>query len=718
MFNSGKVSFLRFVSVTGFFVFLATGFFSIPVSAQCTPTFSQETFRKVYRSNRIFFEGLADINGDGKQDAYGYELQPDNSYRNIVYVLNNGTGGFGDPVVINTSFTISQDRGTYLDHTYNSVNAGNLNNDGKLDFVVRSAGPDSTFYTLLSGGGGYTQSAPGTMGVHRYVIDIADLNGDSVGDILINDIPSFDPFNSPGQTINGVYYRLGNGDGTFGGSNPALGGIRELVSPVVGDLNNDGKTDVAYSYWGALQGGPSAYHVKVLINNGNAVFTERPGVPHANVWLSGIADVNSDGRKDLTGGAVFLNDGKGNFTQTLLPSTPQPNFPTGFINNKGRSYVMDYNGDGNKDVIITVNGQQNAGALIKRYHDVYLNHGANNITKAIIERPFLGLPADMNGDVKDEEIIFVNSTTGSQLMSATNEAAIIVRENVCTAPPVRGQNSLIDFGGDGISDIVMWRPADGQWHYLSNLAENTFTWGRAAAGDIPIPGDYDGDSKTDAAVFREPTGDWWISPSSGGSFTVTHFGLAGDIPIPGDYDGDGKADIAVFRPSEGIWYISYSGSGEFRALKFGRGGDIPIPRDYDGDGKDNIAIFRPENGDWYYLTSNLENYVGVHWGRAGDIPIPGDYDMDGKADIAVYRPGAQDWYILRSFDGALSYVHFGSGTDVPMLVDSDGDGVLEISTFRPAASTGMWYASSQPLFGWGNYGENDEKPLRRLLPNN
>jgi FG-GAP-like repeat len=715
-------------------VVVLCGFLLQQVHAGCTPIYYRDMSRKVYRSNKIFFEGLADINGDGKPDAYGYELQSNGAYRNIVYVLNNGKGGFGDPIIINTSFNIStkdgEDRGVHLDHTYNSVTVGDLNNDGKLDFIVRGTFGDSEpekriFHAISSSpGGAYAETGSWTGFWYDHISDIADLNGDDRGDVIINWFQAFWPGNGP--TTNAIYFRLANGDGSFASQLP-LGGLRELISPVVDDFDGDGKVDIAYTYWGALPGEGSAYHLRVLINNGSAVFSDRPLLPHVDAFTAGKTDLNGDGKKDLYGGALFVNDGSGRFTRSSLPTNPDPDFPTGFINNKGQSHLMDYDGDGNQDIVITVNAQQSAQGMIKRYHDVYFNDGLGNITKAIIKRPFIGTPADINGDGKDEEVIFVNSnpTTQPQFgapylrVSPTNETAIIVRENVCTQPPVKGQNKLVDFGGDGISDIALWKPGTGDWRYITNLYENTVAWGKGAMGDIPIPGDYDGDGRTDHAVFRNGTGDWWTLRSSDNTFTAMHFGLAGDIPIPGDYNNDGKADVAVFRPSNGDWYIAYTGTDQFTFLHFGATGDIPIPGDFDGDGSDNIAVYRPSSGEWFYLTSTFDNYVGLRWGMTGDIPIPGDYDMDGKADLAVFRPNGHQWFIFRSSDNSMSYVKFGEDGDTPMLVDTDGDGVMELSTYRTHSSTPTdWLSSNQPSFAWGSYGTSDERPLRRLLPNN
>jgi hypothetical protein len=67
-----------------------------------------------------------------------------------------------------------------------------------------------------------------------------------------------------------------------------------------------------------------------------------------------------------------------------------------------------------------------------------------------------------------------------------------------------------------------------------------------AAALEPTPVDFDGDGISDMTVYRD--GLWFILRSSdGGQTTVGWGGLPQDIPVPGDYDGDGKVDIAVYR---------------------------------------------------------------------------------------------------------------------------------------------------------------------------
>ena len=702
---------------------LLGGFFITQAAAQCFPAYSQENFRKVYRNNKMFLVDVTDLTGDGKPDAYGYELQANNTFKNLVILSNNGSGGFGDPVIINTAFPIRRGglprRFSGGGIFYQSVIAGDLNGDGKKDLtVLADTAPVAVFTFLNNGKGSFTQSGPTVVGEFDYLFGVADMNSDGRADLLSASF-SFSP--SP------FSYRPGNPDGTFGSP---IQIINNTFYPVVGDFNADGKTDFAHLW----QDNNHILYLKVLINLGGGVFTptDIPNVPIAPV---GVADMNGDGKLDIWGsGGIYLNDGSGNFTFSVMPAAPAPEFPeTQFDNGDIPAFLMDIEGDGDKDIVLMREARQMQApsTILKRYYSVYTNDSAGQLTKNLMLRPFPGVPADMNGDGKDEHVMFVNSTNQVIMASPTNETAVIVKENTCAAPLLPGQTKLIDFTGDGVSDQVLWKASTGIWRYASsNTNERIFSWGGSAFGDKPAPADFDGDGKTDAAVFRDPTGDWWILKSSDGLYISTHFGLAGDIPVPGDYDGDRKADIAVFRPSDGNWYIWLSGNASYLFLHFGTDGDAPVPADFDGDGKDNIAVFRPSTGEWYYMTSTFDNFVGMHWGMAGDQPVPADYDMDGKADITVYRQSDNYWYIYRSYDGGFNFIKFGSDHELPMAVDANGDGVMEIGTFRQAGINcdlnpecpGKWLTKSHfdynwnlPL--WGIYGVQGETAMRLRLPN-
>jgi len=275
-----------------------------------------------------------------------------------------------------------------------------------------------------------------------------------------------------------------------------------------------------------------------------------------------------------------------------------------------------------------------------------------------------------------------------------------------------------DFDGDGIADISVFRPSNGNWFTISSKNPNNFIiqqWG--ASGDIPVPGDYDGDRKTDIGVFRPSNGTWYIIPSSNASAPIVQqWGAQGDIPVPADYDGDGKTDIAVFRPSTGTWYIIPSSNPTALIIRqWGANGDIPVPGDYDGDRKADIAVFRPSNGFWYVIPSGSPNSPIIkQWGTSGDMPVQGDYDGDGKTDIGVFRPSNGTWYILASGNPSAPIIQqWGAAGDVPVPADYDGDQNTEIGVWRP--SDGTWYLLSSGTFTLTQWGASTDVPVQKPI---
>src|SRR6185312_3585691 len=82
------------------------------------------------------------------------------------------------------------------------------------------------------------------------------------------------------------------------------------------------------------------------------------------------------------------------------------------------------------------------------------------------------------------------------------------------------------------------------------------SWGSGSVGDVPFSGDLDGDGVNDLVVWRPSTGDWFCLMSSHNYTTAEtrRWGGAGDVPLLADFDGDGRADITVWRPSTGDWF--------------------------------------------------------------------------------------------------------------------------------------------------------------------
>lgn len=299
---------------------------------------------------------------------------------------------------------------------------------------------------------------------------------------------------------------------------------------------------------------------------------------------------------------------------------------------------------------------------------------------------------DANGDYEFEEVL-----TGNFYL------VVAEREGYNFAPQIHQVNHfgdnlnldflatpnaprpVLDFDGDGKTDLSVFRPEEGNWYILQTQDNSLKTVQFGVNGDIPVASDYDGDEKADIAVYRPTEGNWYRLNSSNGEFKAIHFGTSGDISVPADFDGDGKTDLAVYRPSTGVWHRLNSTDGRYYSIKFGISTDQPIAADYDSDGKADLTVFR--DGTWYRLRSIDSQVQAFQFGIANDKPLAVDFDGDGRMDTAVYRPSNGAWYWLESSDGDFHAKQFGIETDIPTPADYNGDGRYEQSVFR----NGIWY---------------------------
>jgi hypothetical protein len=210
-----------------------------------------------------------------------------------------------------------------------------------------------------------------------------DLNGDGIPDLLVT-------------TPTALVAYLGNGDGTFTQKSSTPIGPGAVV---LADFNHDGKLDFATS--GNL----------LALGNGDGTF-QTPTAFVSNPPAGGFSniaagDINNDGWPDIvltnadvpySNLYVLLNNQKGGFTQV----------PTNFGELTNQAILVDVNGDGNLDLVIS--GVSGAGAF------VYLGNGQGQFTyQTTLGGPAgaqagFNMVADVNGDgIPDIEILGANT---------------------------------------------------------------------------------------------------------------------------------------------------------------------------------------------------------------------------------------------------------------------------------------------------------------------
>ncbi|MBP9095700.1 MAG: T9SS type A sorting domain-containing protein [Ignavibacteria bacterium] len=198
-----------------------------------TPSFSARTdFTAGSGLNSV---ELADINGDGKPDMAGANL----GGNNVSVYINTTTPGASTP-----TFTAKTDFTT--DTQPYSVYMGDINGDGKPDMAVTNQGSNSVSVFLNTTTPGsttptFSAKVDFATGVSPQSVTLADLNGDGRKDILSSNLTG----NSLSILINTT---------TPGASTPTFAAKSDYISvgslnfSTVGDLNNDGKPDIASNF--------------------------------------------------------------------------------------------------------------------------------------------------------------------------------------------------------------------------------------------------------------------------------------------------------------------------------------------------------------------------------------------------------------------------------------------------------------------------------------
>jgi hypothetical protein len=229
-----------------------------------------------------------DLNNDGKLDiVIGHEIAcytaPCIVGRTISVMLGNGDGTFQPAYEIEVGTGMTR------------IAVGDFNRDGVADLGI--SGDRAQVYILIGVGNGrflqqtLTLISEQTIGVDGTDIDVGDVNGDTIQDLVA------------ALALNGsrTAILVGNGDGTF---DPPLivtePGTRIPQYQVVADYNGDSFQDLALSLGWGLQG-----LLEILNGNGNGTFQPPAlyNVPSPTSSIGGATlvtgDFNGDGKPDI-----------------------------------------------------------------------------------------------------------------------------------------------------------------------------------------------------------------------------------------------------------------------------------------------------------------------------------------------------------------------------------------------------------------------------------
>jgi hypothetical protein len=401
--------------------------------------------------------------------------------------LNSDETVFRSPVVGPVSFRKAV---PYKTSGYNpySVAIADVNGDGKPDLIIANqqqgkTDPEGSISVMLGRGDGTFHAAVNysSGGESAYSISVADVNGDGKLDLVVaNGCLGSDCLTGS------VGVLLGKGNGTFEKVRTYRSGAASVFGShvAVGDLNGDGKLDLAVATTGAGCGnGCPKGLVAILLGNSDGTFkkakTYGTGGFDAIGWVA-IADVNGDKKPDLVvanycatecsyppaQGSVGVLLGNGNGTFRTAKTYPSGGYGTVSV------AVADVNKDGKPDILVANCGPEACGPGSPGGNVGVLLGNGNGTFKPVVNYPAENSPfdvvaADVNGD-GTLDIVVSNWGTPNP---ATNAGAVTVLEGRgngkfrpaqtfpsggAEAPSV----AVADVNKDGRLDIVLACVAD------------------------------------------------------------------------------------------------------------------------------------------------------------------------------------------------------------------------------------------------------------------
>lgn len=193
---------------------------------------------------------------------------------------------------------------------------------------------------------------------------------------------------------------------------PTFFRLGRALSTEIADLNGDGIKDYLIAQFGKMEGRLS-WVDKASGKIQEHVLRDKPGCLKTIITYDNAAkrpDIWALFAQGDEGVFFYANDGKGNFTERKVLGFP-PSYGSSSFD------LVDFNGDGFKDIIYTCGDNGDFSQILKPYHGVYiyLNDGKNNFTQKYfypINGCYKAIAKDFDGDV-DLDIATISEFPGT-----------------------------------------------------------------------------------------------------------------------------------------------------------------------------------------------------------------------------------------------------------------------------------------------------------------
>jgi hypothetical protein len=203
---------------------------------------------------------------------------------------------------------------------------------------------------------------------HPAHIEVVDLDGDGINDLLVADLGSFEPTD---RRTGRVVWLRGRKDGSFT-PYTLLEGVGRVADVQAADFRNVGRLDLVVAVFGWRKTGEVVYLENQTTDWNRPKFVSRILDDRHGCIHVPVADLNRDGRPDFVAlisqehetVVAFLNDGAGGFHKETLYTASHPGYGSSGIQ------LVDLDGDGALDVLYTNGDTLDKPYLLKAYHGV------------------------------------------------------------------------------------------------------------------------------------------------------------------------------------------------------------------------------------------------------------------------------------------------------------------------------------------------------------
>ena len=651
---------------------------------------------------------LADFTGDGKLD-----------------LLNTSRGtpvlqtGIGNGTFMTTGLTAPSGPGAYP-----GITIGDINGDGKLDFVFRQGGVGAVPAVAINSGSGTFSltsfrsfiSSPAGSGCCQTQA-LGDFNGDGKLDLALRDRNGIEIFLYPFPTnpavdstpfftitstqagdasavelyagdldgdgkidllnhsfnapTDNLEFRKGNGNGTFGAAVSVGSGYGPVINMLLRDLDGDGKLDL-------LTSGNAIYFAKGL---GDGSFlspvkiTDNYDSPQTQ-----LADLNGDGALDIvsaysnSGIQVFASAGNGTFGPPIY-------LPKGHYGITG-VLVGDLNGDGKPDIITAYYGYGNT----RFQHPVLLN---NSGPHADLVMDLKASRASVTTNTSVRFIATITNTGGSTAPTVTLRS--LLPTSAWTLESAEASQGSCTNASGVVSCVVGSMPFSTT--QVVTITAQPLVPGQLAATASVSSGLADPDlgDNSAAATVLVATAPTWVSGGAGGGGSIST--ATGSVSS----NTNGKPVVRMARTKRSPLLIS------FKMNK------LNLPGVNSTNVRTTIIKVRIRYANGYDMVETVISDSESGW----DYTIPGDDLVTGPVDIDVIICGTScgdlddvivewPWFDVELYDpsGIVSDRATGQSIvnatvtlyKVPGALPDEGNVTKQCRTIntRPGGSGGNW----------------------------